>query len=186
MFAGIGGAEEGKADTCDGRWCSRSAMEAARAAAFQVCRRDRRRRRWFTLHAEVVPAATAVIAVAGQGDEGFLVAEHLTQKMGQDRPPHEACHCKRQFGSGERLSRRQWSWFCHADPSQIRSRDTGAAAHPFAAASTASNDGSVMLDSTPSSRLSSSDAASRSTRAVSRSSSYPGYRCPRRQSAWQP
>jgi hypothetical protein len=51
--------------------------------------------------------------------------------------------------------------------------------HPSAAARTVANDGGVMLDATTSSRLSSSDAASRSTRAVPRIRSYPDYRCPR-------
>jgi hypothetical protein len=62
-------------------------METAGDATFRGRRRYRLRRRRFTLHAEVESATTAVIAVARQGDEGFLVAEQLTQKMGHDRLP---------------------------------------------------------------------------------------------------
>jgi hypothetical protein len=151
------------ADTCDGRGCSRSAMEAARDTPFhgrRRSRRDRRRRRQFTLHAEVESAATAVIAVAGQGDEGFLVAEQLTEKMGHLRLPDESSHCRGQLRSGERPSRRQQSWFCDGAPAQTRRREPCAASHPSAATSTVSTDGSVMLDATTSSRLSSSVAAS--------------------------
>jgi hypothetical protein len=135
------------ADTGHARWCWRSAMEPARDTPFHARRywRYRRSRRRFTVDAEVEPATTAVIPVAGQGDEGFLVAEQLTQKMGHVRLPDEAFHCRGQCGSGERPSRRQRSWFCDADPSQTRRRATWAASHP-SAASTISNDGGVMLD----------------------------------------
>jgi hypothetical protein len=135
-------------------------MEAACDTPFHGHRRDRRRRRRFTLHAEVESAATAVIAVAGQGDEGFLVAEQLTEKMGHLRLPDESSHCRGQLRSGERPSRRQQSWFCDGAPAQTRRREPCAASHPSAATSTVSTDGSVMLDATTSSRLSSSVAAS--------------------------
>jgi hypothetical protein len=151
------------ADTCDRRWYSRSPMEPACDTPFhgrRRSRRDRRRRRRFTLHAEVESAATAVIAVAGQGDEGFLVAEQLTEKMGHLRLPDESSHCRGQLRSGERPSRRQRSWFCEGDPAQMRRREPCAACHHAAAASSVSTDSSVMLDSTASSRLSSSVAAS--------------------------
>jgi hypothetical protein len=114
------------------------------------------------------------------------VAEQQTQEMGHLRLPDEASHCRGQPGSGERPFHRQQSWFCEEHPVQTRRREPCAASHPSAAASTVSNDGSVMLGSTTSSRPSFSDVASRSTRAMSRSRSYPGYRYPRRQSACQP
>jgi hypothetical protein len=160
-------------------------MEAARDAAFHQRRWHHRRRCRFTVHAEVESATTAIESVAGQGDERFLVAEQLTQKMSHPCLPNEAFHCRDQLGSGERPSRRQQSWFCDGDPSQTRRRDTCAASHPSAGASTVANDRGVMLDATTSSRLSSSDDASRSTRAVSRISSYPGYRRPHRRRAQQ-
>jgi hypothetical protein len=173
-------------DICDGRWCSRSAMEAARGTLFHRRRWHHRRRCRFTVDAEVQPAPAAVIAIAGQEDERFLVAEQQTQKMGHDRLPNEASHCRGQPGSGECPSRRQQSWFCDRAPARTRRRETRAALRHAAAASTVSTDGRVMLDATTSSRRSSSDAASRSTRAVSRSSESPGHRCPRRHRAGQP
>ena len=87
------------------------------------------------------------------------MAEQLTKKLRHLRLPDESFHCRGQLRSGERLSRRQQSWFCDGDPAQTR-RESYAASYPSAAASNVSNDGSVMLDSTTSSRLSSSVAAS--------------------------
>jgi hypothetical protein len=86
------------------------------------------------------------------------VAEQLTEKMGHLRLPDESPHCRGQLRSGERPSRRQQSWFCDG---------TYAAAYRFAAARTVSSDGSVILNSTFSSRLSSSDASSKSPSPVS-------------------
>jgi hypothetical protein len=65
-----------------------SAVKPAGSALFHGRRRDRRGRRCRPLHAKVEPTATADIPVAGQGDEGLLVAEQQTQEMGHLRLPN--------------------------------------------------------------------------------------------------
>ena len=133
VFAGIGGVEEQSVDPCDGRRRRHSAMEPARNTPFHGRRgywRYRRSRRLLHVHAEVKAAATAVIPVAGQGHERFLVAEQLTQEIGHLRLPDEASHCSGQPGSGERPSPRQQSWFCDEPVAQPCGCERSAAPRP--------------------------------------------------------
>jgi hypothetical protein len=126
-------------------------MKPARDASFHRRRWHHRRRCRFTDHAEVEPAAAAVIPVAGQGHQRFLVAEQQTQEMGHLRLPDEASHCRGQPGSGNDPSIDSSHGF--ATETQPKRDDANpAASHHVAAASTVSNDGSVMLDATTSSR----------------------------------
>ena len=95
--------------------CAHSAVEPTSGSPFRARLRSRRScrgRHLRPLHAEVPSAPPADIPVAGQGDEGLLVAEEQTQQMGHLRLLELGSHCRNPRGAGECPACRQQSWFC--------------------------------------------------------------------------
>jgi hypothetical protein len=106
--------------------CAHSAVEPTSGSPFRArlrSRRSRRDRHLRPLHAEVPSAPPADIPVAGQGDEGLLVAEEQTQEMDHLRLPALASHDRGQPASGECPARRRQSWFVRGPGGRLSPED---------------------------------------------------------------